>query len=377
MIGDPGDGGPCNAITGTRPDAGTRSAIGDRSRPHRRRAHDAPLGARKLGTVECPILFEAPEAGDLIGSFVGAVSGGALYRKSSFLLDSLGTQVFAPHISLREEPHMLRGRGSAPFDNEGVATAPRDVVRDGIVRGYFLGSYSARKLGMTTTGNACQRSLVSSRMAARSRRAHAQMGRGSSSPNNWARASTGYRQLLAAPAGFWVEGGEIMPGRGRSHDRRQPQGHLPRHRGDRMRRRSARIAAHRIRPGRPDDGRRGIDRAHGARFAACTSRSSRGSGHSETRCETRKRRRNGSRRCRLTDAMAIRRKRSARHEVSPERAGSRVRHRPSAAAHRRPARAVSSQLSAQSHTANYQKARGRDAAVARRLRPGQGVRGGL
>jgi hypothetical protein len=75
--------------------------------------------------------------------------------------------------------------------------------------------------------------------------------------------------------------------------------------------------------------------------------------------------------------MAIRRKRSARHEVSPERAGSRVRHRPSAAAHRRPARAVSSQLSAQSHTANYQKARGRDAAVARRLRPGQGVRGGL
>ena len=86
------------------------------------------LGARKLGTLECPVLFEAPEAADLIGCFVGAVSGGALYRKSSFLLDSLGKPVFSPHVSIREEPHMPRARGSAPFDNEGVATAPRDVV---------------------------------------------------------------------------------------------------------------------------------------------------------------------------------------------------------------------------------------------------------
>jgi PmbA protein len=100
------------------------------------------------------VLFEAAEAGDLLGFFVGAVSGGALYRKSSFLLDSLGKQVFAPHLSIREEPHLPRGRASTPFDNEGVATAPRDVVRDGVVTGYFLGSYSARKLGMATTGNA-------------------------------------------------------------------------------------------------------------------------------------------------------------------------------------------------------------------------------
>ena len=106
------------------------------------------LGARQLGTLECPVLFEAPEAADLIGFFVQAVSGGSLYRKSSFLLDSLGQQVFAPHVHLREEPHLLRARGSAPFDSEGVATAPRDVVRDGVVQGYFLGSYSARKLGM-------------------------------------------------------------------------------------------------------------------------------------------------------------------------------------------------------------------------------------
>ena len=112
------------------------------------------LNARQLGTLECPVLFEAPEAADLIGCFVQAVSGGSLYRKSSFLPDSLGTEVFARHIDLREEPHMLRGRGSAPFDSDGVATVARDVVKAGVVQGYFLGSYSARKLGMASTGNA-------------------------------------------------------------------------------------------------------------------------------------------------------------------------------------------------------------------------------
>ena len=112
------------------------------------------LGARQIGTLECPVLFEAPEAADLLGSFVHAVSGGSLYRKSSFLLDSLGTQVFAPLVSVREEPRLPRARGSAPFDNDGVATAPRDVVEGGVLRGYFLGSYSARKLGMQSTGNA-------------------------------------------------------------------------------------------------------------------------------------------------------------------------------------------------------------------------------
>ena len=111
------------------------------------------LGARQLGTMECPVVFEAPEAADLISSFVHAVSGGSLYRKSSFLQDSLGQQIFAPHVQLREEPHLPRGRGSAPFDSEGVATAARDVVRDGAVQGYFLGSYSARKLGLRSTGN--------------------------------------------------------------------------------------------------------------------------------------------------------------------------------------------------------------------------------
>jgi PmbA protein len=112
------------------------------------------LNARQLGTLECPVLFDAPEAADLIGFFVAAVSGGSLYRKSSFLLDSMGQEVFSRNVHLREEPHLPRGRGSAPFDNEGVATVPRDVVKDGVVQGYFLGSYSARKLGLASTANA-------------------------------------------------------------------------------------------------------------------------------------------------------------------------------------------------------------------------------
>ena len=112
------------------------------------------LNAQKLTTRSAPVLFEASIASGLIGHFVGAVSGGSLYRKSSFLLDSIGQQVFAPHIRISEMPHLPRGVASAPFDDEGVATTARDIVSDGIVQGYFLGSYSARKLGMSTTGNA-------------------------------------------------------------------------------------------------------------------------------------------------------------------------------------------------------------------------------
>ena len=112
------------------------------------------LNARQLATCSAPVMYEAPIASSLIGHFVGAVSGGSLYRKSSFLLDSVGQQVFSPHLRITELPHLPRGVASAPFDDEGVATVSRDVVRDGVVQGYFLGSYSARKLGLTTTGNA-------------------------------------------------------------------------------------------------------------------------------------------------------------------------------------------------------------------------------
>ncbi|WP_151446556.1 metalloprotease PmbA [Lacisediminimonas profundi] len=114
----------------------------------------ARLNARKLSTRKCAVLFEAPLAAGLLGAFVQAVSGGALYRKSTFLLDSLGKQVFASHIQVTEDPHVPGAVGSAPFDEEGVRTAKRDVVRDGVVQGYFLSTYSARKLGMKTTGNA-------------------------------------------------------------------------------------------------------------------------------------------------------------------------------------------------------------------------------
>ena len=112
------------------------------------------LGARKIKTVECPVLFEAPIAAGLLGHLVSAVSGGSLYRKSSFLLDSLGKPIFAPFVQIRELPHLLKGLASAPFDNEGVATHARDLVKDGVLQGYVLGSYSARKLGMVSTGNA-------------------------------------------------------------------------------------------------------------------------------------------------------------------------------------------------------------------------------
>ena len=112
------------------------------------------LKARKIATTECPVLFESPLAAGLLGSFVQAISGGALYRKSSFLMNSLGKSVFPKHIDILEDPFIKRGKGSSPFDDEGVRVQARSVVEAGKVQGYFLGSYSARKLGMKTTGNA-------------------------------------------------------------------------------------------------------------------------------------------------------------------------------------------------------------------------------
>ncbi len=114
----------------------------------------ARLGAKKIRTCEVPVIFEAPLAVTLLGNFVQAVSGGSLYRKSSFLLDSLGQPVFSPVVSISERPHLPKAFGSSPFDSDGVATHDREVVIDGVLQGYFLSTYSARKLGMQTTGNA-------------------------------------------------------------------------------------------------------------------------------------------------------------------------------------------------------------------------------
>lgn len=114
----------------------------------------ARLNARKLDTRKCPVLFEAPLAAGLLGALVQATSGGALYRKSTFLLDSLGKQIFPSHIQVVEDPHIIGAVGSSPFDDEGVRTQKRNVVDNGVLQGYFLSTYSARKLGMQTTGNA-------------------------------------------------------------------------------------------------------------------------------------------------------------------------------------------------------------------------------
>ncbi len=114
----------------------------------------ARLSARKIPTGRYPVLFEAPLAVGLLGALVQATSGGALYRQSSFLLDSLGTQILASHIHVAERPHIRGALGSSPFDAEGVRTRDRELVQAGVLQGYFLSSYSARKLGMETTGNA-------------------------------------------------------------------------------------------------------------------------------------------------------------------------------------------------------------------------------
>ena len=171
----------------------------------------ARLDAKKIASCEVPVLFEAPVASGLIGSFVGAVSGSALYRKSSFLQDSIGQSVFSPLVTIREDPAIRGGLASGPFDAEGVTTVARDVVKDGVVQGYFLATYSARKLGMSSTGNAggnhnlvvapgkldfaglvkkMHRGLVVTEL----------MGQG---VNN----VTG--DYSRGAAGFWVEGGEI------------------------------------------------------------------------------------------------------------------------------------------------------------------------
>ncbi|HLF98110.1 MAG TPA: metalloprotease PmbA [Methylococcaceae bacterium] len=112
------------------------------------------LGARSLSTRKCPVLFAPEVAAGLLGHFIGAIRGGNLYRKSSFLLDSLGQAVFPTFVHIREEPHLPRALGSAPYDSEGVATRSHPLVQGGVVESYVLSSYSARKLGLKTTGNA-------------------------------------------------------------------------------------------------------------------------------------------------------------------------------------------------------------------------------
>ena len=112
------------------------------------------LGSRKIATCQTPVIYEAQAAGSLLSHLISAISGGALYRKSSFLLDHKGKKIFPEHINITENPHIPKALGSAAFDNEGVATKQRSIIKDGVLMDYVLSSYSARKLGLQTTGNA-------------------------------------------------------------------------------------------------------------------------------------------------------------------------------------------------------------------------------
>ncbi|MBA2722642.1 MAG: metalloprotease PmbA [Methylibium sp.] len=174
------------------------------------------LKSRKIATCEVPVLFESTLSAGLLGAYVQATSGGALYRKSTFLADSLGTQVFPDHIDVDEDPHRLKAKGSAPFDDEGVRTAPRAIVKGGRVEGYFLSTYSARKLGMRTTGNAggSQNLTLKSRRTADSDDLEAmlrKLGRGlfvTELMGQGVNYVTG--DYSRGAAGFWVEGGRLQ-----------------------------------------------------------------------------------------------------------------------------------------------------------------------
>jgi PmbA protein len=170
------------------------------------------LGARQLGTCQAPVIFEAPIARSLLGHFIGAISGGALYRKASFLLDHAGRQVFPSFVHIHEQPHLRGAMGSAPFDDEGVATQARDLVADGVLQGYVLSSYSARRLGLQSTGNAGGvRNLTIDAGDQNLAGLMRQMGTGllvTELIGHGVNAVTG--DYSRGAAGFWVGGGEIQ-----------------------------------------------------------------------------------------------------------------------------------------------------------------------
>jgi PmbA protein len=176
----------------------------------------ARLHSRRVATAEVPVLFESTIAAGLLGAYVQATSGGALYRKATFLHDSLGKRVMPAHVDIVEDPFVLKGKGSAPFDDEGVLTRARKVLDAGVVQGYFLSSYSARKLGLKTTGHAggSQNLLMTSRRTKPGDDLDAmlkKLGRGlfvTELMGQGVNYVTG--DYSRGAAGFWVEGGRIV-----------------------------------------------------------------------------------------------------------------------------------------------------------------------
>jgi len=158
-------------------------------------------------------MFIPEMARGLIRSFIGAIRGGSQYRKSTFLLEAAGQRVFPAFVQLEERPHIPKGLGSSPFDSEGVATRDRQLVRDGVLDGYLLGSYSARKLGLKTTGNAggVHNLLASSTApAADFDRLLARLGTGLYVTELMGQGVNGVTgDYSRGASGFWVEGGQI------------------------------------------------------------------------------------------------------------------------------------------------------------------------
>jgi PmbA protein len=169
------------------------------------------LGGRRLPTTEAPVLFDANIAGSLIGHFVSAASGSSLYRRSSFLLDRLGTPVFSPAVQIVEDPHLPGEIASSYYDGEGVTTRSRGIVAAGVLEGWFLSTYSARKLGLETTGNAGgNHNLILKPGALDLEGLVKRMGRGLLVTDLMGQGvNTVTGDYSRGAAGFWVEGGEI------------------------------------------------------------------------------------------------------------------------------------------------------------------------
>ena len=174
------------------------------------------LKGRKVATCEVPVLFENTLAAGLLGSLVGALSGGALYRRATFLLDCIGTPVLADHLDVDEDPLQRAGKASAAFDDEGVRTRARRVVDGGVVQGYFLSSYSARKLGLKTTGHAggSHNLSLSSRLTRPGDHLDEmlrKLGRGLFVTELMGQGVNGVTgDYSRGAAGYWVEGGRIV-----------------------------------------------------------------------------------------------------------------------------------------------------------------------
>jgi PmbA protein len=173
----------------------------------------ARLGARRLATRKAPVAFVPEMARGLFRHFLGAISGTSQYRKSSFLLNAAGEQVFPAFLTMQERPHILKGLASSPFDQEGAATHDRDLVRAGVLQGYVLGSYSARRLGLKTTGNAggVHNLLVNTADGGLDRAAFlARLGTGLVVTELMGQGVNGVTgDYSRGASGFWVENGEV------------------------------------------------------------------------------------------------------------------------------------------------------------------------